>query len=53
MKTLWGLLFWAINLFLVTNSLLLMKEQHPGYATALAVLLGLSFTAFAFGDFKK
>jgi hypothetical protein len=53
MRTLWGLLFWGITAFLVTNSLLLMKEQHPGYATALAVLLALSFTAFALGDFKK
>jgi hypothetical protein len=53
MRTLWGLLFWAITLFLVTNSLLLMKEQHPGYATGLAVLLGLAFCAFTFGDFKK
>ena len=53
MKTLWGLLFWAITLFLVFNSLILMKDQHPGQATALAVLLGLSATAFALGDFKK
>lgn len=53
MKTLWGLLFWGIMIFLAVNSLLIMKEQHPGYATGLLVLAILSFTAFAFGDFKK
>jgi hypothetical protein len=53
MKTLWGLLFWGIVLFLVINSLILMKDEHPGYATTLAILLALSFTAFALGDFKK
>jgi hypothetical protein len=53
MKTLWGLLFWGIMIFLAVNSLILMKDEHPGYAAGLATLALLSFTAFAFGDFKK
>jgi hypothetical protein len=43
MRILWALLFWAITIPLACNSILIMKEQHPGYATGLAVLMGVSF----------
>lgn len=43
MKILWALLFWAVTIPLAFNSILIMKEEHPGYATGLAVIMGLSF----------